>query len=141
MGGDGATALRTIDDALVALPGEENLRFVRAGALFASGDNEAGIAEVRSLIASRPTWEVVVRSFAAKGTHHRSRGHVDRRHSRLTAPRRDPTRILRRSQYRSRRGSWLRRRAAGAALLGFRGTGSGDIRSRSTRPARAGSAQ
>ena len=67
MGGDGAAALHTIDDALAILPGDENLRFVRTGALFASGDTEAGITEMRSLVAHRPTWEVVVRSFAAKG--------------------------------------------------------------------------
>lgn len=27
----------------------------------------AGIAELRSLVAGRPSWEVVVRGFAAKG--------------------------------------------------------------------------
>jgi uncharacterized Ntn-hydrolase superfamily protein len=67
MGGDPAAARRTIDEALVTLPGEENLRFVRAGALMASGDTDGGIAELRSLIAKHPTWEVIVRSFADKG--------------------------------------------------------------------------
>jgi uncharacterized Ntn-hydrolase superfamily protein len=67
MGGDPAAARRTIDEALVTLPGEENLRFVRAGALMASGDTDTGIAELRSLIANHPTWEVIVRSFADKG--------------------------------------------------------------------------
>jgi uncharacterized Ntn-hydrolase superfamily protein len=67
MGGDPVAARRTIDEALVTLPGEENLRFVRAGALMASGDTDAGIAELRSLIANHPTWEVIVRSFADNG--------------------------------------------------------------------------
>ena len=48
MGGDGAAALHTIDDALASFPGDENLRFVRTGALFASGATEAGITEMRS---------------------------------------------------------------------------------------------
>ncbi len=67
MGGDPTAALQTIDDALVVLPDEENLRFVRAGALMASGRTEAGGAELRALIADHPTWEVIVRSFASKG--------------------------------------------------------------------------
>jgi uncharacterized Ntn-hydrolase superfamily protein len=67
MGGDPAAALHTIDDALVLLPDEENFRFVRAGALLASGATEAGVAELRALIADHPTWEVIVRSFASKG--------------------------------------------------------------------------
>jgi hypothetical protein len=33
----------------------------------ASGDTDSGIAELRSLAASHPTWEVIVRSFADKG--------------------------------------------------------------------------
>jgi hypothetical protein len=49
------------------LPGEPILRFARAQALLALGDVERGRAELRSLIASRPTWETVVRSYAAKG--------------------------------------------------------------------------
>jgi hypothetical protein len=67
VGGDPAVALGTIDEALTVLPGEENFRFVRAGALAASGATDAGTAELRSLIASRATWDVIVRSFAAKG--------------------------------------------------------------------------
>jgi len=35
--------------------------------LMATGSIDAGIAEVRALIAERPTWEVIVRSFARKG--------------------------------------------------------------------------
>jgi uncharacterized Ntn-hydrolase superfamily protein len=66
-GGDPSAALGTIDRALGDLPGEDNLRFVRAGALLASGATDAGVAELRSLIAARPSWEVVVRSFATKG--------------------------------------------------------------------------
>ncbi len=66
-GGDAAGGLVTIDEALALLPGEENLRFLRAGALIASGAHDAGVAELTSLVADRPTWEVLVRSFAAKG--------------------------------------------------------------------------
>jgi len=65
--GDADTALARIGPALATLPGEENLRFLRAGALLATGDTEGGRAELRSLITARPTWEIIVRSFAAKG--------------------------------------------------------------------------
>ena len=43
------------------------MRFLRSGALIASGAADAGAAELRSLIAEHPNWEVIVRSFAAKG--------------------------------------------------------------------------
>jgi uncharacterized Ntn-hydrolase superfamily protein len=66
-GGDPAAALGTIDGALEILPGEENMRMIRAGALLASGATEEGVAEVRALVAARPTWEVIFRGFAAKG--------------------------------------------------------------------------
>jgi predicted Zn-dependent protease len=66
-GGDAAAALELVDQGLVTLPDEENLRFLRAGALMATGSIDAGIAEVRALIAERPTWAVIVRSFARKG--------------------------------------------------------------------------
>ncbi len=66
-GGDPVNALAKVDDALILLPRDENMRFLRSGALVASGALDAGIAELRSLIAERPTWELVVRSFAAKG--------------------------------------------------------------------------
>lgn len=65
--GDPAAALASADDGLSALPGEENLRFVRAGALAASGDNDGAAAELRALIAARPSWATIIRSFAAKG--------------------------------------------------------------------------
>jgi uncharacterized Ntn-hydrolase superfamily protein len=65
--GDADGARATIERALTELPGEENLRFLRAGALVAQGDIEGGRAELRSLLATRPSWEVIVRSFASKG--------------------------------------------------------------------------
>jgi hypothetical protein len=43
------------------------LRFVPAGALLASGATDGGVAELRSLITKRPTWELIVRGFADKG--------------------------------------------------------------------------
>jgi uncharacterized Ntn-hydrolase superfamily protein len=67
LGGDPVAALSTIDGALQTLPGEENLRLIRAGALLASGATDAGLAELRALVADRPTWETIVRSFASKG--------------------------------------------------------------------------
>jgi uncharacterized Ntn-hydrolase superfamily protein len=66
-GGHPDAALESVDEGLAALPLEENLRFLRAGALMATGSIDEGIAEVRALIAERPTWEVIVRSFARKG--------------------------------------------------------------------------
>jgi len=65
--GDPAAALASADEGLSALPGEENLRFVRAGALAASGDNAGAVGELRALIAARPSWATIIRSFAAKG--------------------------------------------------------------------------
>ncbi len=67
IGGDAAGALVTIDAALASLPGDENLRFLRAGALMGSGAHEAARAELRALVKDRPTWEVALRGFAARG--------------------------------------------------------------------------
>jgi uncharacterized Ntn-hydrolase superfamily protein len=67
MGGDAQSALEAADRGLALLPGDENLRFIRSGALIAAGDEEAGRAALRALIDDRPTWAVVVRGFAAKG--------------------------------------------------------------------------
>jgi uncharacterized Ntn-hydrolase superfamily protein len=66
-GGDADASLAHLDDALALLPDEENLRFLRNGALLARGDVDAARAELHALLARRPTWEIVVRSFAAKG--------------------------------------------------------------------------
>jgi uncharacterized Ntn-hydrolase superfamily protein len=65
-GGDPAGALREVEIALGRLPGDENARFLRAGALIFSGQPDAGLEELRSLIAGRPSWAVVIRSFADK---------------------------------------------------------------------------
>ena len=65
-GGDPARALREIEIALGRLPGDENARFLRAGALIYSGQADAGLDELRSLIAGRPSWGIVVRSFVEK---------------------------------------------------------------------------
>jgi hypothetical protein len=59
-------ALDSVDRALETLPGEENLRLVRAGALLASGATDDGLAALRALLADRPTWEVIVRGFASR---------------------------------------------------------------------------
>jgi uncharacterized Ntn-hydrolase superfamily protein len=67
LGGDPDGAVVTVDQALEILPREDNLRFLRGGALIASGATDEGVAELRSLLADHPTWEVIVRSFANSG--------------------------------------------------------------------------
>ncbi len=67
LAGDAQTALTEIDQALSERPGDENMRFLRSGALAASGDLDQAGEELKALIALRPGWETVVRSFAAKG--------------------------------------------------------------------------
>jgi uncharacterized Ntn-hydrolase superfamily protein len=57
--GDAAAAVASADEGLSMLPGEENLRFVRAGALAASGDTGSAAAELRGLAAARPSWEII----------------------------------------------------------------------------------
>ena len=66
-GGDPDVALREVEEALARLPGNENARLLRAGALVRSGRPEAGMDELRALVAQRPSWAVVIRSFADKG--------------------------------------------------------------------------
>jgi hypothetical protein len=66
-GGHPDAALESVEAGLATLPREENLRFLRAGALMAAGSIDDGIAEVRALIAARPTWAVIIRSFARNG--------------------------------------------------------------------------
>jgi uncharacterized Ntn-hydrolase superfamily protein len=66
-GGDAHAALTDLDAGLGILPGEPNLAFLRAAALPTRGDTDAGRRELRSLLVSHPTWEVVLRSYAAKG--------------------------------------------------------------------------
>ncbi|MGN6677801.1 MAG: DUF1028 domain-containing protein, partial [Streptosporangiaceae bacterium] len=66
-GGNAVAALAAADQGLALLPGEHNLRFIRGGALAASGDEEAGHAVLKALIEERPSWAVVARGFAAKG--------------------------------------------------------------------------
>jgi len=65
-GGDPAGALREVETALGRLPGDENARFLRAGALISAGRSDDGVDELRSLIAARPSWSIVIRSFVSK---------------------------------------------------------------------------
>ena len=67
MSGDPQASIASLDRSLLVLPAEENFLFLRAGALIASGDVAAGVAELRALVGQRPSWAVVVRSFAHKG--------------------------------------------------------------------------
>jgi uncharacterized Ntn-hydrolase superfamily protein len=65
--GDANASLASADAGLALLPEEENLLFLRVGALAAQGDVDAARATMQVLLTRRPTWEIVVRSFAAKG--------------------------------------------------------------------------
>jgi len=53
--------------ALALRPGEENLIFPRTGALMLAGRGVQGLAEARALLAARPSWSIVLHSFAEKG--------------------------------------------------------------------------
>jgi uncharacterized Ntn-hydrolase superfamily protein len=66
-GGNPQAALEIADDALETLPNDGNLRFLRAAALLGAGETDDGIAAVRALVAERPSWELIVRGFAASG--------------------------------------------------------------------------
>jgi uncharacterized Ntn-hydrolase superfamily protein len=67
MAGDANGALRETDEGLELLARDGNLRFLRVGALLASGDIDGGVAEMRALLAERPSWATVVRSFQDRG--------------------------------------------------------------------------
>jgi uncharacterized Ntn-hydrolase superfamily protein len=67
MAGDGTSALSALDAGLAILPGEENLLFPRTGALMLVGRELEGLAEARALLAIRPSWSIVLKSFADKG--------------------------------------------------------------------------
>jgi uncharacterized Ntn-hydrolase superfamily protein len=67
MSGQAEDALREIDAALVILPDDENLRFLRAGALVFCGRIDEAGAIARELVAGRASWATIVRSFATKG--------------------------------------------------------------------------
>ena len=64
--GEPGAALDRLNDALRILPDDHNLRFARAGALLGVDVLEEATSELRSLVAERPTWELVIRSFVAK---------------------------------------------------------------------------
>ena len=48
-------------------PGDENMEFLRAGALALNGRNDEAQATTQRLVAARPLWEVVIRGFVTKG--------------------------------------------------------------------------
>jgi uncharacterized Ntn-hydrolase superfamily protein len=60
-------ALGYADEALRLLPGEENFRFIRAGALAGVGRMEEATEVVRELVAANPSWEVAIRGMADLG--------------------------------------------------------------------------
>ena len=65
--GDADGALVEIDRALAELPDDENMQFLRAGALAVSGDVDRARDELQGLLRRRPSWATVVRGFASKG--------------------------------------------------------------------------
>jgi uncharacterized Ntn-hydrolase superfamily protein len=65
--GDIETAASEIDAALALLPADENFRFLKAGVLIFSGRVDDGRTLTRALVAERPSWATVIRSFAVKG--------------------------------------------------------------------------
>jgi uncharacterized Ntn-hydrolase superfamily protein len=65
--GDAPGALRETKAGLELLPDDVNLLFLNAGALMASGDTKGGVERMRMLLAERPSFARVVRSFAALG--------------------------------------------------------------------------
>jgi uncharacterized Ntn-hydrolase superfamily protein len=65
--GDATAALAATASGLDELPRDVNLRFLQAGARFAAGDPERGATELRSLLRDQPSFEVVIRSFHARG--------------------------------------------------------------------------
>jgi uncharacterized Ntn-hydrolase superfamily protein len=67
MSGQAEEALREIDAALVILPEDENLQFLRSGALVFCGRIDEAGAISRRLVAGRPSWATIIRSFATKG--------------------------------------------------------------------------
>ena len=67
MAGDASSALEALDAGLALLPGEENLMFPRTGALMLAGRQIEGLAEARASLAARPSWSIVLHSFAQKG--------------------------------------------------------------------------
>ena len=66
-GGNAADALQHVDRALELVPGDENMEFLRAGALLFTGQVGDAQAVTRRLIEHRPSWEIVIRGFASKG--------------------------------------------------------------------------
>jgi uncharacterized Ntn-hydrolase superfamily protein len=67
MTGDATGALRETDEGLDLLAGDGNLRFLRVGALLASGDVDGGVAEMEQLLSERRSWATVARSFQEQG--------------------------------------------------------------------------
>jgi uncharacterized Ntn-hydrolase superfamily protein len=65
--GDLDALRREIGAAHDLLPQEENILFVRAGALFFDGKIDEGRAAIRELVARRPSWATILQSFADKG--------------------------------------------------------------------------
>jgi hypothetical protein len=64
---DPAGAAREIAAAHRLLPDDENILFVRAGAMFLTGQIAEGQAALRELFARRSSWKTIMLSFADKG--------------------------------------------------------------------------
>ncbi len=65
--GDATTALEESVPARRALPDDENVRFLHAGALAFAGRVDDATTELRALVDKRPTWATIIRGFVTKG--------------------------------------------------------------------------
>ncbi len=67
MDGQPDAAVASAAAALARLPDDENFRFAHGIATVLAGDIGAGRSELRALVAARPSWATIIRSFAAQG--------------------------------------------------------------------------
>ena len=67
LAGQSAEALAEIERAVTIRPDDENIRFLRAGALLFNNRVAAAQSEIRALIARRPAWQTIIESLASKG--------------------------------------------------------------------------
>ena len=65
--GNFEASLAIADETLRLLPGEENFRLVRGGALAGTGRFDEAKAELQALVAANPSWEAAIRGMAGLG--------------------------------------------------------------------------
>ena len=67
MDGQSDAAVASAEAALARLPDDENFRFAHGIAQVLAGAIDPGRTELRALVAARPSWATIIRSFAAQG--------------------------------------------------------------------------